>query len=105
MSLGLGNIPSKEICQDDSIIVVNNILYKLDTNAFNFDFILYLTKQNINVFNLTDVFYTDICYHFDSPINKDIALNDRILLSFPNISLCEEGCSIKGVNLTSLASI
>ena len=102
----LGNkIPSKEICKDDNIIVVNNILYKLDTNAINLDFILSLTKQNINVFNLTDVFYTDICYHFDSPIDKDIALKDRILLCFPNVSLCDEGCSIKGVNLTSLKSI
>jgi len=102
----LGNkIPSKEICQDDNIIVVNNILYKLDTNSINLDFILNLTQQNINVFNLTDAFYTDICYHFDSPINKDIALKDRILLCFPNISLCEEDCSIKGVNLTSLTSI
>ena len=102
----LGNkISSKEICQNDNIFVVNNILYKLDTNAINLDFILYLTKQNINVFNLTDAFYTDICYHFDSPINKDIALNERILLCFPNISLCDEGCSIKGVNLSSLKSI
>jgi len=84
---------------------VNNILYKLDTNSINLDFILNLTQQNINVFNLTDAFYTDICYHFDSPINKDIALKDRILLCFPNISLCEEDCSIKGVNLTSLTSI
>ena len=98
-------LPSKELCQDDNIIVVNNILYKLDKNKVNLDFILYLTKQNINVFNLTDVFYTDICYHFDSPINKDIALNDRILLCFPNISLCDEDCLIKGVNLTSLKSI
>ena len=98
-------IPSKEICKDDNIIVVNNILYKLDTNEINLDFILYLTKQNINVFNLTHVFYTDICYHFDSPINKDISLKDRILLCFPNISLCEEDCFIKGVNLTSLKSI
>ena len=98
-------IPSKEICQDDNIIVMNNMLYRLDTNSINLDFILYLTMQNINVFNLTDVFYTDICYHFDSPINKDIALKDRILLCFPNVSLCEEDCFIKGVNLTSLKSI
>ena len=84
---------------------MNNMLYRLDANAINLDFILYLTKQNINIFNLTDVFYTDICYHFDSPINKDIALKDRILLCFPNISLCDEDCLIKGVNLTSLKSI
>ena len=48
----IGNkIPSKEICQDDNIIVVNKILYKLDTNSINLDFILNLTQQNINVFN------------------------------------------------------
>ena len=32
---------------------------------------------------------------------KDIALKDRIKLFFPNVTLCDEGCQIKGVNLTT----
>ena len=40
--------------------------------------ILILTDQNINVFNLSDEFFTDICYCFESPNGKDIPLKDRI---------------------------
>ena len=62
-------------------------------------------KTRKNIFNLSSSFYTDICYHFDYPINKDISLKDRIKLYYPNISLCEDNCLITGVNLTSLEAI
>jgi hypothetical protein len=64
-----------------------------------------MLKQNIDIFNLKGNFYTDICFHFDSPLNKDITLKDRFLLFFPNITLCENGCSIKGVNLETMRAI
>ena len=102
----LGNkLDSKDICKDETIVVKENLLAKIDTSKVNLEFILYLTKQNIDVFNLSSVFYTDICFHFDSPIDKDIALKDRILLCFPNVTLCENGCYIKGVNLTDLKAL
>ena len=48
------------------------------------------------------IFFTDICYYINFPIKKDIALKDRIKLLFPNITLCKNGCSIKGINSTSI---
>ena len=69
------------------------------------DTVLYLTGQNIDVFNLSSVFYTDICYHFISDIDKDVALKDRILIYFPNITLCEDGCETIGVNISTLKAI
>ena len=98
-------LKTDEICKDDTLIVQENLLAKLDSSKVNVEFILYFTKQNIDVFNLSSVFYTDICFHFDSPIDKDIALKDRILLCFPNVTLCENNCQIKGVNLTNLKAI
>ena len=71
-------------------------------NSNDMESLFFLTNQNINIFNLSSEFYTDICYHFKSPVEgKDIALKDRIRLYFPNVTLCEDGCKIKGVNLTS----
>ena len=64
-----------------------------------------LTGQNIDVFNKSSCFYTDICYHFKRPEKKDIALKDRILYYFPNITLCEGDCKTAGVNLTTLKAI
>ena len=67
-----------------------------------YNLVKYLSQQNIDVFNLTSDFYTDICFYFESPIKKDIALKDRIKIFFPNISLCENGCTIKGINSSSM---
>ena len=64
-----------------------------------------MANQDINIFNLSDAFYTDICYHFDSPNGKDVPLGDRIKSFYPNITLCDTGCTSKGVNLTTMESI
>ena len=62
-------------------------------------------EQNINIFDLSSSFYTDICFHFKSPNGKDIPLKERILSFFPNISLCDDDCVIKGVNITTMKAI
>ena len=98
-------INTNDICNNEKIILKENLLAKIDKSKVNLEFILYLTNQNIDIFDIHGIFYTDICFHFDSPINKDIALKDRILLCFPNVTLCENDCSIKGVNLTDLKAI
>ena len=66
------------------------------------EFIIYLTNQGINVFNLSDKFYNDLCYHFDSPNGKDVPMKDRIQAFYPNITLCDKGCDNKGVDLETM---
>ena len=82
----------ENICKDDNIIISENLLNYLKT-----PYLLY--EQKIDIFNLSGSFYTDICYHFESPYKKDVPLKDRILSFYPNISLCDSGCNYKGVNL------
>ena len=99
------NLNFSEMCKGASIVVEENLEKKLD-NSTDQNTLHYLANQNIDIFNLSSAFYTDICYHFKSPvIGKDIALKDRIKLYFPNITLCDNGCQIKGVNLTSFKAI
>ena len=94
-----------EICKEDIIVIKENLIVKMD-NSTDMKSLFYLADQDIDIFNLSSAFYTDICYHFNSPVEgKDIALKDRILLYFPNVTLCEEGCQIKGVNLTTFKAI
>ena len=90
------------ICKYDNIIIKENILNKLSDTKLDINSLLYLTDQNIDIFNLSSTFYTDICYHYNSNIDKDIALKDRILIYFPNITLCEDDCEIIGVNVSKL---
>ena len=99
------NINVTSICKDVQVIVKESVLTQLNNTDLDYDSLLYLTKQNIDIFNKSDAFYTDICFHFDSPNRKDVPLKDRVLSFYPNISLCDDECIIKGVNLTTMESI
>ena len=63
-----------------------------------------LISQGINIFDQNDPFYTDLCYDFENPMEKDIPLNERIKILYPDVELCEEGCTIKEVNLEDMTS-
>ena len=92
-----------EICANEKIIIqedVNSLIKELDDQKE--EYILHLTKQGIDVFNISDEFYNDMCYHFESPNEKDIPLRERIAAIFPNITLCEPGCESKGVDLEKM---
>ena len=96
---------AESVCQNDTIKIEENVFSILNDSNIDLESLKFLTNQNINVFNTSHDFYTDICFHFDSPNKKDIALKDRLLLFYPNVTLCDDGCNYKGVNLTSMSSI
>ena len=98
-------IDVETICKDEEVVVKESVLSQLNNSNVDLDAALFLADQNIDIFNLSDAFYTDICFHFQSPNGKDIPLKDRVLTFYPNVTLCDEGCEIKGVNLTTMESI
>ena len=98
-------IDAATICKGEEIIIKQSVLSQLNNSNVNIDDVLFLAKQNIDVFNISDQFYTDLCFHFDSPNGKDIPLKDRMLTYYPNVTLCDEGCETKGVNLTTMESM
>ena len=98
-------INADEMCKDEEVIVKSSVLSGLNNSNVEINSILLLTQQDINIFNLSDEFYTDICYHFESPNGKDIPLSDRIKTFYPNITLCDPGCQYKGIDLNSLETI
>ena len=89
-------------CQNLNVIVQKNITTLLKGTDSNIEAILKLSKQNINVFNRSSDFYNDVCFNYESPNGKDIPLKDRLKEFYPDIILCDEGCLITGVNLTSM---
>ena len=92
---------SLDECQDEKYNAEKS-LYTYSGDNLNLSNVIYFGNQQINIFDITDDFYTDICYRFTSPNEKDVPIKDRILLYFPNITLCEEDCEIKRVNLTTM---
>ena len=98
-------IDTASICKDDTVVVKKSVTDELNNTDLDMNSMLYLTGQGVDIFNLSGEFYTDICYHFESPNGRDVPLKDRILSFYPNISLCEDECISKGVNLTTMESI
>ena len=93
------------ICKDEEIVVENSVLDILEESGIDYGSMVYLTEQNIDIFDSEGAFYTDICYEFESPINRDVTLEDRLETFYPNVSLCDDGCKSKGVNLTTMKAI
>ena len=101
-------INGESICEDDLIVIEKNITHlinKLQKKRENIEIIKGLMDQGIDIFNKSSDFYQDICFHFESPIKKDMTLRDRILSIDPNITLCDPSCEFKGVNLTTKTCI
>ena len=98
-------IDASKICKDDEVIIHESVLAQLNNSNVDFESTLFLAQQNINIFNISDEFYTNICFNFESPNGKDVPLKDRILTYYPNITLCDDGCNVKGVDLDSMESI
>ena len=85
-----------EICQDVTVSVIKQVdLEQVNDEAEE------IASQGIDIFDLDSPFYTDICFMYDSPNGKDATPNDRLNKYFPNITLCETGCTPDGINLTS----
>ena len=65
-----------------------------------FDFLsAYSFKDlGIDIFNINDSFFTDVCHSYSDEKN-DLTLKDRIKDIFQNYSLCEDECSYDEINL------
>ena len=91
-----------EICKNEVIIINEKILTFPGVDS---SLVQFFADQNINVFNISDKFYSDICQHYKSPNGRDIPLKLRLQIFFPNISLCDKGCLSKGVDIKTMDSI
>ena len=67
---------------------------KKGITSINYTEIMYYQNKSINIFNLSDTFFNDICHVYPGYEN-DIILEDRIEDFFLNYSVCEEGCIYK----------
>ena len=103
-------LPSNDICEDDKIMILESLSLKMINSNVDLSTLSQLYSQGIDIFDLSSSFYTDVCFQYNSintknMQNKDIALKDRVLVFFPNITLCEQNCDMKGINLTTLKAI
>ena len=56
----------------------------------------------VDIFNIKDEFFTDLCYAY-SDSNNDMILEDRIKYLYQNYSLCEEGCKYNNIDINEMS--
>ena len=76
------------------------IEYKItDTSLLKLDDVLNFKNMGVDVFNLKDDFFNDICYAYsDNDTSSDMLLFDRVSDIYRNVSLCGEGCEYQLFN-------
>ena len=85
------------VCED----VETQIHYKLKDNV-NLDFakIKEFKEKGVDIFNINDKFFNDICNPY-SESNNDMILSDRVNYIYQNYTLCEEGCTFNNFDSDS----
>ena len=86
-------------CENIDIKISYNIINDLPINK---SMISYYSNMGIDVFNIKDPFFNDICYSFSNS-ESDIILKDRVEDIYQNYSLCENNCEYEKFDIESMS--
>ena len=97
----LGNEIDLSTCSNINIRIEYEIR---DTSSLDIEQISNFREKGIDVFNINDVFFNDICFAYsDHNSSSDMVLNDRVSDIYQNYSLCEEGCEYDSINIEKMS--
>ena len=75
------------------------INYEIKDKKLLKDYIFYHSKYNIDIYNINDPFFNDICLPFLDPYSGEfMTLKDRIEKIYMNLSKCENNCEYDRIN-------
>ena len=89
------------LCKDVNIqiyyAIKEDMLINIDVETINS-----LKNKGVDVFNINDSFFWDVCQPYSSDKGNDLILEDRIKDLYQNYSLCEEGCTYNDLSLENM---
>ena len=89
------------ICKNANI----QVFYSIKNNSqADFESAKYFKQSGIDIFNINDSFFNDICEPY-SEYDNDLILEDRIKDKYQNYSLCEIGCTYEKMDFENMAII
>ena len=83
------------VCNDVEVYILPYIKNK---EAIKFDKSIEFYNLGYNIYNKSDIFYTDNCAPASDEGN-DITLSDRMKFYYPNVSICNEGCEYNDMDI------
>ena len=90
------------ICENENIKVTHSIK---SSSLFDTVSASLFKDLGIDIFNIKDSFFNDICHSYSGDSDNDMTLKNRIKKIFQNFSLCEEGCSYDEIDLGNMTVI
>ena len=82
--------------------VESKIHYSIKNNSkLDVSSISEFKELGIDVLNIKDKFFNDLCYPYSDSQN-DMILEDRMKYIYQNFSLCEEGCSYNNIDIDKM---
>ena len=85
-------------CKDVKITVNYEIK---NQSVLNKTMIDYYSELGIDIFDIEDSFFNDICYPF-SISDSDVILKDRVSDIYQNYSLCNNGCDYESIDIENM---
>ena len=86
-------------CKDVQI----QVIYKIkDQELINKTMISDFSDNGIDIFDIKDSFFNDICYPYSNS-NSDIILKDRVLDIYQNYSLCDNDCEYEEIDIDTMS--
>ena len=84
-----------EICKNTSIKIEKSL--KIN-NKSNKEEIIKLLEEGVNVFDINDPFFNDICYPYQDENGNDIPLQSRKEDFYQDTAICIKGCEYSGID-------
>ena len=98
----LGQEINLSICKDIQIQIEYDIK---NTSSLDIKKISDFKEKGIDIFNLEDKFFNDICYPYaDEETQSDMILSDRVSDIYQNYSICDDDCEYNSFNLDKMSA-
>ena len=87
------------VCKDVKIKINYEIT---NPSLIDQDLIKTFEELGVNVFNIEDAFFNDLCYPYSNENNTDLILMDRIKDIYQNYTMCDSNCDFEGINTETM---
>ena len=95
------NLLDLTICSDEPIKIYYNIA---NSTALNISSIQKFANLGIDVFNIKDNFFHDICQPY-SEGDSDLILKDRVNDIYQNYSFCDSNCEYENIDIQNMSIV